>query len=231
MPLTITHAKVSAIADDPDSAAAGEVLPSDWNAEHIIDGAEGGTGGTGGTGATGSTGATGATGGTGGTGATGLTGNTGSTGTTGPTGATGATGTAVTFDAAIADQAASGVLLPVTFGAALVTGQAIYLQTGSTGNAVAACATAGGPFPAVGVVTNVGATGATGNVLVHGLMRDDTRYNFSTLGGAVYLGTASAGALTQTQPSATDQAIQVVGRAYAQRILYVAPSPDYLTHT
>lgn len=36
--VAITHAKVSAIADDPDAAAAGQVLPSDWNEEHVIDG-------------------------------------------------------------------------------------------------------------------------------------------------------------------------------------------------
>ena len=36
MSLTVTHAKVSAIADDPAASAAGEVLPSDWNAAHTI---------------------------------------------------------------------------------------------------------------------------------------------------------------------------------------------------
>ena len=32
----ITHAKVSAIADDSAASARGEVLPSDWNADHTI---------------------------------------------------------------------------------------------------------------------------------------------------------------------------------------------------
>ena len=36
MALTVTHAFVSAIADDPVAAAAGEVVPSDWNADHTI---------------------------------------------------------------------------------------------------------------------------------------------------------------------------------------------------
>jgi hypothetical protein len=36
MPITITHLKVSAIADDPAAEARGEVLPSDWNAEHTL---------------------------------------------------------------------------------------------------------------------------------------------------------------------------------------------------
>ena len=48
MTVSVTHQKVSAIADDPASVAAGEVVPSDWNAEHTIIGvlevANGGTG-------------------------------------------------------------------------------------------------------------------------------------------------------------------------------------------
>jgi hypothetical protein len=38
MALTITHPFVSAIADDPASASAGEVLPSHWNADHTLTG-------------------------------------------------------------------------------------------------------------------------------------------------------------------------------------------------
>lgn len=39
MPLTVKHNKVSAIPDDPAAVAAGEVVPSDWNADHAITGA------------------------------------------------------------------------------------------------------------------------------------------------------------------------------------------------
>lgn len=38
MAITVTHAKTVNIADDPKAAAAGEVLPSDWNANHVISG-------------------------------------------------------------------------------------------------------------------------------------------------------------------------------------------------
>lgn len=38
MTLTVKHQKVSSIADDPAAVAAGQVVPSDWNAEHAIDG-------------------------------------------------------------------------------------------------------------------------------------------------------------------------------------------------
>lgn len=50
MPLTVKHTKVSAIPDDPAAVAAGEVVPSDWNADHPVTGtldiANGGTGQT-----------------------------------------------------------------------------------------------------------------------------------------------------------------------------------------
>ena len=38
MAISVKHNKVSTIADDPTASAAGEVLPSDWNAEHTITG-------------------------------------------------------------------------------------------------------------------------------------------------------------------------------------------------
>lgn len=38
MPPSITHIYVSPISDDPVAAATGEVLPSEWNAQHIVSG-------------------------------------------------------------------------------------------------------------------------------------------------------------------------------------------------
>lgn len=37
--LTISHAFTSGIADDPEAASAGQVLPSHWNANHVVAGA------------------------------------------------------------------------------------------------------------------------------------------------------------------------------------------------
>lgn len=38
MTLVVTHTKVSGVADDPSASQAGEVLPSDWNANHTLTG-------------------------------------------------------------------------------------------------------------------------------------------------------------------------------------------------
>ena len=40
MAIVVTHNKVSAVPDDPAAVAAGEVVPSDWNSNHTVTGAE-----------------------------------------------------------------------------------------------------------------------------------------------------------------------------------------------
>jgi hypothetical protein len=76
----------------------------------------------------------------------------------------------------------------------------------------------------------VTASSGINNVLLCGIFRDDTNYSFATVGGLVYLAT-TVGTLTQTQPSATDNVIQVVGIALATHILQVMPNLNYITHT
>jgi hypothetical protein len=50
-----------------------------------------------------------------------------------------------------------------------------------------------------------------------------------TIGGTIYMSTA--GAVTQTQPVGTDNAIRVIGWAVAANKMYFNPSGDYITHT
>lgn len=40
MPASVTHPFVSALTDNPVHAAAGKVVPSNWNAEHVVTGLE-----------------------------------------------------------------------------------------------------------------------------------------------------------------------------------------------
>ena len=49
--------------------------------------------------------------------------------------------------------------------------------------------------------------------------------------GAVYYVSETTGAITSTQPTATDAVIRVVGFAVSTTVLYMQPSSDYLTHT
>ena len=72
----------------------------------------------------------------------------------------------------------------------------------------------------------------TKKVLVHGILRKDA-WNWTTGPGKsslIYVST-SAGTLTQTQPSGTDDVIQPVGWALSDDCIYFCPSLIYFTHT
>ncbi len=183
MPLTITHRKVSTLADDATAASEGDVLPSDWNDTHEITGSEGGTGATGETGATGATGPTGTTG-------AGVTGFTGATGATGGTGATGNTGAGT----------------PGSNGATGFTG-----STGSTGPTGATGAT--GPTGSTGSTGSTGTTGATGptNFTLEVLIGDGTNVITTGLKPTAIVQAPRAGTLVSWQAYSADAASPISG--------------------
>ena len=82
-------------------------------------------------------------------------------------------------------------------------------------------------IPCIGVSTGAFSSSASATILLHGIARDDS-WTW-TVGGIVYLSTS--GGLTQTQPSATNNVIQVIGVATASNLIYVRPlSADYMTY-
>lgn len=141
----------------------------------------------------------------------------------GPAGARGATGPAA-ITAPQTDGSYEGITIPAVAGETLAQWDAVYLESDS--KAWKADANGTGTYPAVGVVTTAAAADDAIRVLVVGLWRDDAAF---TAGETYYLST-TAGLLTTTQPSATDDVIQVVGRALTANVLYVNPSADYMTH-
>lgn len=142
---------------------------------------------------------------------------------TGPTGATGATGPS-SIATPGSDLTATGITRDFTAGESLAFGDPVYIK--SDGNAWKAKAGIAGTFPAIGVATAAVAGGATVTVLLLGVARNDA-WTW-TVGGIVYA--AATGGLTQTQPSATDNAIDVVGIAEAATRVYVNAQLVYLTH-
>lgn len=129
------------------------------------------------------------------------------------------------FTAVPANQTASGITLPFTFGAAITIGQAVYVDT--AGQVQPATATDATKL-AVGIALATASSGVH-DVLVFGIYRDDSNLTFATLGGLVFLGTA-AGTLTETAPSGTGNAIQPLGVALASHIVLVVSNFNYLTH-
>src|SRR3989304_1192622 len=106
------------------------------------------------------------------------------------------------------NQTAQGIMITKTAGENLAFGDPVYFK--SDGKAWKADAD------------------TSGSILLRGIIRDDA-WTW-TIGGVIYLSTGAG--LTQSQPTATDEAIQVLGVAHpnADTIVW-NPSPDYITHT
>lgn len=120
---------------------------------------------------------------------------------------------------------AANVSASFTAGEALALGDPVYIK--SDGDAWKADADGTGTYPAVGLATAAASASSSVTVMHIGyLMNGSWTW---TVGGIVYLSTASG--LTQTQPSGTDNVIQVLGIAASATVLYINPQLVYLTHT
>jgi hypothetical protein len=133
----------------------------------------------------------------------------------------------VQYNAAPSDEAYTGNTLNATAGATIANGDAVYLK--SDGLIYPSNAATSTTMPVIGLVPTGGTASAVLAMLINGLYRHDDLYNW-TIGGLVYAAQTS-GLLTQTQPAATDQVIQVVGIAtHADKIL-ISPQLMFFTHT
>lgn len=89
-----------------------------------------------------------------------------------------------------------------------------------------AAATAGGVL--VGLAASSGTDGNPLTVVLRGVIRNDG-WNWTTVGAPLYLST-TAGAITQTAPSGTDDVIRIVGYVLSDDCIYFNPSSDWITH-
>ena len=80
---------------------------------------------------------------------------------------------------------------------------------------------------AIGMAKETIAADASGEILLKGIARDDT-WNW-TVGATLYL-SLTTGGITATQPSATNEVIQVLGRATHADRIFLNPSLIYITH-
>ncbi len=194
-------------------------------------GATGYTGYTGYTGANSTTGPTGYTNSTGSTGPNGYTGRTGYTGYTGGyTGYTGPTGytagsSQLVLTEVPSNQAYSGLIVSLTYGASLTPGTPVYYASDST--VKAGDADGSSTYPVIGLAMETASSGSH-IVLLKGIYRDDALFNW-TVGGLIYLST-SVGTMTQTAPSSANNIVQGMGIATHADRMYVDPSVDYVVH-
>jgi len=125
------------------------------------------------------------------------------------------------------DEAYTGITISIQSGEAIANGDAVYIKSdGLIWKANAATSTT---MPVLGVVPIGGTSGATLTVLTNGLYQHDDLFAW-TVGGCVYMA-ATSGLMSQTQPAATDNVVQVVGIATHADKLLVNPQLPYFTHT
>jgi hypothetical protein len=113
----------------------------------------------------------------------------------------------------------------MTAGESVAMGDPVYFK--SDGKVWKADADGTSTYPAIGMAITTAAANASVTVLLLGIARHDAWA--WTVGGLVYLSTGSA--LTQTQPSSTDNVIQVIGVATHADRMFVNPQLVYITHT
>lgn len=123
------------------------------------------------------------------------------------------------------DLTASGLKVSMTAGESLAAGDVCYLK--SDGKMWKADADDTDTYPALALALATISADASGEFLLKGFFRDDSYTN--TVGGSIYLDT-TAGGITQTAPSDTDDVIQVLGVATHADRIYFKPDLTYVTH-
>lgn len=132
-----------------------------------------------------------------------------------------------------ADEKWTGITIDGTAGATLAVGDLCYLDVTATEwlLADADAATTSGSV-VLGICLTAANDGGASRFLLMGTVRSAAFPASIALGAPLYVST-TAGDITATQPSATDDVIRVVGWAVSAEpnTIYFCPSPDYITHT
>lgn len=104
-------------------------------------------------------------------------------------------------------------------GSTITKGQVVYISgsTGQIGNIILAQANAYSTSQVIGVATQDIANNTDGYVITQGIL-DDINTNGFTAGAPIYLSASTAGALTQTEPSAPNYAVHMGVCLYANNV-------------
>jgi len=125
-----------------------------------------------------------------------------------------------------ADHTSTGFTAQMLAGGAISAFDLVCIHT-TTQEVVEADASAYVTARSIGIAPAAISDTATGTILLHGFIRDDT-WTWTT-GGALYL-SETAGAMTQTAPSTDGAFVQVVGVALSPDVAYINPSMDVIEH-
>lgn len=117
---------------------------------------------------------------------------------------------------------ANGIIFIGTAGESLVFGDCIYMR--SDGKYWKAQADSAVTCPVMGMALGTVSANASTNFLRSGLVRDDS-WAWATKGGQIWLSVSTAGAMTQTKPSASTNQVIYIGYARSATEIDFNPSP------
>jgi len=125
-----------------------------------------------------------------------------------------------------ADHTSTGFTAQMLAGGAISAFDLVCIHT-TTQEVVEADASAYATARVIGIAPAAISDTATGTILLHGFIRDDT-WTWTT-GSTLYL-SETAGAMTHTAPSTDGAFVQVVGTALSPDVVYINPSMDVIEH-
>jgi hypothetical protein len=125
-----------------------------------------------------------------------------------------------------ADHTYTGLSASMLAGGAISAFDLVCVHT-TTQEVVEADASAYATARVIGIAPAAISDTATGTILLHGFIRDDT-WTW-TAGSTLYL-SETAGAMTHTAPSTDGAFVQVVGVALSPDVVYINPSMDVIEH-
>jgi len=137
----------------------------------------------------------------------------------------------IKLDAALsADGKYSGYGEVVTAGETLAYGELAYYKAADSKwwKTDADAEATSGPVR-VGIVVVGGAADASITIMENGNIREDD-WAWGTIGAPLYIDTTTAGGMTLTQPSGTDDVIRIVGKVLTADSIRFKPSETWMTH-
>ena len=135
---------------------------------------------------------------------------------------------AVTNDS-IDDHDVQGIIFTFTAGSTITPFSPVYLHTDNEVHECDADEIAKMPCIGVSINTSDVTDGNSVEVMLMGLIRDESFTDFATDGAPVYVST-TVGTMTNTAPSGTDDVVQVIGHSIGEKLLFVQPCLTTLEH-
>jgi hypothetical protein len=135
---------------------------------------------------------------------------------------------AITQDS-IDDHDAQGIIMTFQAGSTITPFSPVYLHTDDEVHECDADSIATMPCIGVSINTSNVADGSSIEVMMLGLIRDESFTDFATNGAPVYVST-TVGTMTNTAPSGEDDVVQVIGHSVGEKLLFVQPCLTTIEH-